>query len=451
MNFLTEDQVSQLAPDGSSLKAGKDLANERKWLNYQSNERVLWGEVQGSGKDPYRTQIDLQNTAFKCSCPSRKFPCKHGLGLLFLVARRNGDIPQLTTEPSWVSEWINKRSEKAEAKIQPPVSEEQDSEKTDKQAKDKEKRQNERLLKVEAGIAELDLWLRDMVRGGLLTLPEKGNAYFEKMAARMVDAQATGFASLVKEFTKINYYKGDSWQPQALEIAAKIHLQIEAFRNLDQLPPLVQEEIKSRVGWNVQQKELLENKEAETIDDEWVVIGRRTTQEEDIVLQRNWLYGSHSRRFALVLNFAYKTAAIETPLVPGNTSKARLVFYPSHSPFRALIKHHLESKTFLPTSLEGVENWQLSQVEYTRVIAQNPWADDVPQLVEQLQITKHQAHWYLQDTTGAVMRLHDAIEEAIIWKLLAYTAGHPTTLFLLRQSTSVWPLGIVQNFSYQLL
>ena len=451
MNFLNEDQVSQLAPDASSLKAGKDLANERKWLNYQSNERVLWGEVQGSGKDPYRTQIDLQNTAFKCSCPSRKFPCKHGLGLLFLVARRNGDIPQLTNEPSWVSEWINKRSEKAEAKIQTPVSEDEDSEKAAKQAKDKEKRQNDRLLKVEAGMAELDLWLRDMVRGGLLALPEKGGAYFEKMAARLVDAQATGFASLVKEFTKINYHNGDSWQPQALEIAAKIHLQIEAFRNLDQLPPLVQEEVKSREGWNVQQKELLESKEAETIDDDWVVIGRRTTQEEDIVLQRNWLYGSHSKRFALVLNFAYKTAAIETPLVPGNTSKARLVFYPSHSPFRALIKNHLESKSFLPTSLEGVENWQLSQVEYTRIVAQNPWADDIPQLVEHLQITKHQTQWYLQDATGAVMRLHDSFEEAIIWKLLAFTAGHPTTLFLLRQSTSVWPLGIVQNFSYQLL
>ena len=125
---------------------------------------------------------------------------------------------RLTTEPSWVSEWINKRSEKVEAKIQPPVSEEQDSEKTDKQAKDKEKRQNERLLKVEAGIAELDLWLRDMARGGLLTLPEKGGAYFEKLAARMGDAQATGFASLVKDFTKINYYKGDSWQPQALSL-----------------------------------------------------------------------------------------------------------------------------------------------------------------------------------------------------------------------------------------
>jgi uncharacterized Zn finger protein len=88
MNYLTDEQVVQLAPDASSLKAGRDLSQERKWLNFQSNERVLWGELQGSGKNPYQTQVDLNNTAFKCSCPSRKFPCKHGLGLLFLVAQK---------------------------------------------------------------------------------------------------------------------------------------------------------------------------------------------------------------------------------------------------------------------------------------------------------------------------------------------------------------------------
>lgn len=449
MNFLTEDQVSQLAPDASSLKAGKELANERKWLNYQSNERVLWGEVQGSGKDPYRTQIDLQNTAFKCSCPSRKFPCKHGLGLLFLVARRNGEIPQLTTEPNWVSEWINKRSEKAEAKIQSPVSEEQDTEKTDKQAKDKEKRQNERLLKVEAGIAELDLWLRDMVKGGLLALPEKSPSYFEKMAARMVDAQATGFASLIKEFTKINYYAGDAWQPKALEVAAKIHLQIEAFKHLERLPPLVQEEVKSRVGWNVQQKELLENKEAETIDDEWIVIGRKTTQEDDITVQRNWLYGCQSKRFALVLHFAYRTAAIETPLVPANTSKARLVFYPSHAPYRALLKHHMESKSYVPQLLEGANDWDEAQIQLAQVIAQNPWADDIPQLIDHLSITKHNNTWYLQDHKQQVVPISSNFEQHQVWKLLALTAGQPASIFLLRQSNAVVPLGIIQNYSYQ--
>jgi uncharacterized Zn finger protein len=99
---FTEEQITQLAPDASSLKAGKDLANDGKWLNFQANDRVLWGEVQGSGKDPYRTQVDLQHIAFKCSCPSRKFPCKHGLGLLFLVARKNNQIPEVAEEPAWV-------------------------------------------------------------------------------------------------------------------------------------------------------------------------------------------------------------------------------------------------------------------------------------------------------------------------------------------------------------
>ena len=31
--------------------------------------------------------IDSTGPAYKCSCPSRKFPCKHALGLLFLIVR----------------------------------------------------------------------------------------------------------------------------------------------------------------------------------------------------------------------------------------------------------------------------------------------------------------------------------------------------------------------------
>lgn len=34
-------------------------------------EAAVWGLCQGSGKDPYQTQIDLIGPAFRCSCPSR--------------------------------------------------------------------------------------------------------------------------------------------------------------------------------------------------------------------------------------------------------------------------------------------------------------------------------------------------------------------------------------------
>jgi len=85
---LTEDQILTLAPDEASKKSGKDLANPSKWVSKGANEKALWGEAQGSGSKPYQTQVDLVNIAFKCSCPSRKFPCKHGLGLLLFNARQ---------------------------------------------------------------------------------------------------------------------------------------------------------------------------------------------------------------------------------------------------------------------------------------------------------------------------------------------------------------------------
>ena len=83
---LTSDHILSLAPDAASAKAGSQLATPAKWSQLGRDERALWGECQGSGKVPYRTQIDTTEPAFKCSCPSRKFPCKHGLGLYLLLS-----------------------------------------------------------------------------------------------------------------------------------------------------------------------------------------------------------------------------------------------------------------------------------------------------------------------------------------------------------------------------
>ncbi len=96
MNF-SEQQVETLAPDAASLKAGKALSNANQWLVKQINERVLWGEIKGSGSKPYRTQIDLQNIAYKCSCPSFKFPCKHGIGLMLAFAKQPTHFSKTTS------------------------------------------------------------------------------------------------------------------------------------------------------------------------------------------------------------------------------------------------------------------------------------------------------------------------------------------------------------------
>ena len=97
---LTEEQIIQLAPDAASVKAGKGLAVPGKWVLLACSERAVWGHCQGSGKNPYQTAIDLNDIAFKCSCPSRKFPCKHGLGLLLLFAAQ-ADLFEKAEEPEW--------------------------------------------------------------------------------------------------------------------------------------------------------------------------------------------------------------------------------------------------------------------------------------------------------------------------------------------------------------
>ena len=49
---LTEEQILQLAPDDSSVKAGKGLATLSKWILRECSERAVWGHCQGRGKNP---------------------------------------------------------------------------------------------------------------------------------------------------------------------------------------------------------------------------------------------------------------------------------------------------------------------------------------------------------------------------------------------------------------
>jgi hypothetical protein len=83
---LTESDVLRLAPDNESVAAARGLLRKKSFRNLgvSADQTFLLGDCQGSGKDPYHTSIDLIDPSaptFRCSCPSRKFPCKHGLGL----------------------------------------------------------------------------------------------------------------------------------------------------------------------------------------------------------------------------------------------------------------------------------------------------------------------------------------------------------------------------------
>eukprot|EP01035_Chromulina_nebulosa_P003175 gene3175-4321_t len=258
---LTEEQILALAPDEASKKAGKDLANPNKWVTKAIGDKALWGECQGSGSKPYQTQIDTTNIAFKCSCPSRKFPCKHGLGLLLLYARQPGIFTTTNNMPAWVNDWISKRAEKVEAKVEKagkPVDEEAQA-----------KRLQARHKKVADGIEELLLWLKDIVRNGILQMPEKNSNFFEGMAKRLVDAQAGGLAGMVRALGETNFYT-EGWQSIFLDQLLRIYMLAQGYKNSAGLSGLLQQDIRGMIGFTQSQEEL---KEQEGITDTWLVLG----------------------------------------------------------------------------------------------------------------------------------------------------------------------------------
>ncbi|MGN6494796.1 MAG: SWIM zinc finger family protein [Agriterribacter sp.] len=431
---LTEEQILALAPDDSSKKSGKDLANASRWVTKAFNQQALWGECQGSGSKPYQTQVDLSNIAFKCSCPSRKFPCKHGLGLLLLFARQKNSFSQ-GDPPPWVNEWLGKRTEKQEKqaeKKEAPVDEAAQL-----------KRRQARLQKVNEGIAELKLWLKDFVRNGILMAPEKGAAYFEAMAKRMVDAQAPGLANMVRQLGAINFYE-EGWQSIFLEQLLRIYTAAEGFLRVEKLPVLLQHDIRTSIGFTHNQEEL---KSQQGITDTWLVLTKQTSEEDNITTERFWLYGVKTNQYALVLQFIVRGQGAQLNLVPGLSVEAELVFFPSAVPLRALVK--TQSLTVPTGQFNKFRGWlQVAEAE-TQYSSLLPLAGERAFIVEQLKPVKIDAKWWLKDKTGNVMLLRN--EGKIIWNLLALSGGEALDMTVIGKEKSFEAVAAWKDNEYNIL
>lgn len=88
MKEITEQMISALAPNGAAAANGQKISQKGGFVKLEksSDDTFYMGECTGSGKSNYITSADFADPAqpvFRCSCPSRQFPCKHSLGLLY--------------------------------------------------------------------------------------------------------------------------------------------------------------------------------------------------------------------------------------------------------------------------------------------------------------------------------------------------------------------------------
>ena len=325
---LTTEAVLALAPDDASAKAARGLLAPAKWPTLGHDATAAWGECQGSGSKPYQTQVDLSGPVFKCSCPSRKFPCKHGLALLLLRAQDTGRFTTPAEPPEWVRAWLEGRRERAEKQeqkqTQPTKQDAAPSASADPAA-----RQDKRWQRIDAGLEELARWLADRVRRGLAVQTRESAGEWQTMAARMVDAQAGALAGW------LNAAAAESDSAALLARLGRLQLLIEAVQRRATLDAGVLADVRATLGWPLDRDEVLARGEA--VDDVWRVDGQIVEEREQRLVERRvWLSGRRSGRRALLLDFSHGTTGFETSWITGQARAGRLVFFPSAAPLRAL-------------------------------------------------------------------------------------------------------------------
>jgi hypothetical protein len=402
-----QGQVLSLAPDTSSERAARSLATARSWLSSGCTGEppaAVWGECKGSAAAPYRTVADLSGPAYKCSCPSRKFPCKHALGLLLLWSA--GSVPA-GDPPDWARTWLSGRTAKAGAvKGAEPAD-------PDAARQAAQRRAGQREQRVTDGLDELDRWLLDQVRAGLAHTPRAGYQHWDTIAARMVDAQAGGLAEPLRSLAAVPH-SGPGWESRLLEEYALLHLLAVAFR--DQRGPA--EVVRSRIGFTVRQEAVLAS--GERVTGRWVALARREVETERIRTRRLWLRARRDGRFALVLSFAGPGESFDATLVPGTEADLELAFYPDG--LRALILTSGNRTRATPPAGEPVSGLLAS---WAQALSRDPWLDSWPAVLAG--VTPARApRPSLRDAAGDALPLHPAAAGS--WPLFALSAGNPLTL-----------------------
>ena len=420
MNYSVE-QIIALAPDAASAKAGRSLATASKWQNVGQDERALWGECQGSGSKPYQTIIDLGEPAFKCSCPSRKFPCKHALGLFLLVANQPATNHNV---PDWANEWLAKRDQQAQRKGEAAkkADEEPDEATLARRASQKAKRSLDREAKVVAGLKELELWLRDLLRHGLAAAQTRSIDYWEQMAARLIDAQAPGLARRVRDLSRVTQ-SGDGWIEHLLAQVSAIFLLLKAYERIETLSAATQADVRTAIGWNYKEDELPEEN---VVADEWSVLGQRTTGEEGLRVRRTWLWGQRTAKGALVLDFAAPGQHLALDLLPGTTVEAELIFYPSNYPLRAAVKKRANTSRLLK-EIDGYATGEQLLMTYAGGLALNPWIEAMPAPMQTVVPLRRGEQWFARDSNASLLSLRS--DSTSGWKLLALSGGAPIMIF----------------------
>jgi len=435
---LTSEGVAALAPDEKVAAAGRKLGVPKSWQTHGRSPEALWGECRGSAV--YQVRVDLSDLAVKCSCPSRKQPCKHAIGLLFLSL---GTTPSETSSPDWVKDWLARRAARTTA-------DKRSKGRDEAAAPDllaREKREKKRLSRISAGLDSLDLWMEDLVRGGLAAAGTQPPSFWEEQAKRLVDAQAPGIAARLRRLSGLPN-SSPEWPGKLLDGLGRLALLSKAFHRFDVLDDPLAESVRAEIGISLPQEEIRER--GERVDDRWIVLGQRIDEEGRLTVRRTWLLGEDTRRYALVLQFAAAGSPFAEGFVSGTTWRGEIAFYPGAYSLRAVVR----SRSGGGDRFEGLPGYETVEafLDHTsKATALQPWLERLPAalrgVVPLLDGGPEGGRWRIRDSAGQALPIAGGEH----WTLLSMSGGRPVDLAAEWNGEGLIPLGVAAAGTYRIL
>ncbi|WP_460744831.1 SWIM zinc finger family protein [Mariniluteicoccus endophyticus] len=402
------DRVVAAAPDSKAEVAGRKLATPAPWSGTGQQGAMVWGECRGSSKTPYKVSVDTQAPAYRCSCPSRKFPCKHALGLLFLWAQGQlAEDGSVAEPPSWAPRPREAKPEPAEPK-----------ERTPEQIAAAAARLAQREERVTGGLADLVTWIDDQVAHGLAGSVRAGWA--EHMAARMVDAQAPGVAAMLRSLPED--VTGDP--AELLGELGLIRLLATTWPRRDALADDLRATVRAHVGFSLPQAEVVADQPG--VRDRWVVVGLHDIDDDErVTTRRVWLRGIETGRWALVLLFAAAGTAFDAQLTPGTVHELDLHFFPGVAPMRAAVGRRHADSAKAPAWVPDAGTAAQVRRAYADALALDPWLGLWPVAVRG-RLGRVDDAWAVTDETGQSLRVVGP--EKALWGGLARTTSRTVSI-----------------------
>ena len=206
MKKLEESRILAMAPNASAISNAKKLCDKGAFLKlWRSVDDTLYmGECKGSGKSNYTVSVDFideENPVTRCTCPSRQFPCKHGLALLFEILRgkkfEECEIPE---------DILAKREKKEKLKAKRANEEKEVKKKTSSKAS-----KSARTKKIKKQLEGLDL--------------------IKKISSQLLKVGLSAMGSVsITEYRDIVKQLGDYYLPGPQVLFQRLLLEIQAYK-----------------------------------------------------------------------------------------------------------------------------------------------------------------------------------------------------------------------------